>query len=47
MILITKPLIRRDKRDTLSILVQFLLKPWVQYLVLPPLLPCYSLDNLG
>ena len=35
MILITKHLIRRDKGDILSLLVR------------SPLLPCYSLDNLG
>ena len=41
-----KPPIRRDKGDTLSLLVQFLLIPRVPCAP-PPLLPCHSLDYLG
>ena len=43
--LLRKRLIRRDKGDTLSLLVQYLLKSWVPCAF--PLLPCYSLDYLG
>ena len=43
--LLQKPLIRRDKVDTLSLLVQSYLS--AECLVLPPLLACYSLDDLG
>ena len=53
MILITyflrKPLIRRDKGDTLSLLVQFLLinKPWVPCAPLPASLLLYRLSGLA
>ena len=43
--LLRKPLIRRDRGDTLSLLVHSYLSP--EYLVLPPLLPRCSLDYLG
>ena len=45
MILITKTSDQTRQRDTLSLFVQFYLSP--EYLVLPPLLPCYFLDYLG
>ena len=38
--LLQKPLIKRDKGDTLSLLVQILLEPWAP--CAPPLLPCCS-----
>ena len=38
--LFRKPLIKRDKGDTLSLLVQILLGPWAP--CAPPLLPCCS-----
>ena len=45
--LLRKPLIRRNKGDKLSLLVQFLLKPWVPYAPPPCFLVTLSLTHLG
>ena len=44
--LLRKPLIRRDKGDTLSLLVKFLLKPWVPFASLPASLLFSRLSGL-
>ena len=45
--LLRKSLIRRDKRDTLSLLVQFLLEPWVPCASPPASLLFFRLSGLA